>query len=253
MRAIQAAIRLAALSPVVAATGHQNGTQPVRSLDKWEASLGGVGINVLNNATDSVVLANCFSNYTIPAGKEVEVTLPVSGGFWLLPEGEVLNCSRGCAGCFYVTANSTVEHGASVGIGLGELQDSSEGKEDGTGAGDEEQPVTGGGGGLELFAGGKLAANCTDDACFQGWSSAPVAVGSTDSGALLVIQGSPEEGTAGQGGNLRATAVWHPCRWHCRPYRPRPCYRRPCYRPRPRVCHYCNQFGWGTCRWFCHR
>lgn len=198
----------------------------------------GIPIHIKNNASNSVLLANCQVSMILkPQG---EIRGQMLGGFWVVPEEEVFNCSRGCADCFFVSTFADADGARKVRIGYG--IDSEHG-----------QPR---GGGLVIKAGTEEV-ECWDGDCGDDWTKSMTVDTTSGSAVEVVVQGTTEEPTESEKALEASWArrvVARPRYVHVGRVYHRPAYYRP-YRPvapvaRGVACAACSALS--RCWYLCH-
>jgi len=137
----------------------------------------GVPVTMKNNASNSVLLANCQVSMILKPGGEIRGQM--LGGFWVIPEDEVFNCSAGCADCFFVSTFTDADNAQKVRIGYG--VDSADEADD--------QPL---GGGIVVKAGSETV-ECWNGACGDDWTKSMTVDTTGGSAVEVTVQGAAAE------------------------------------------------------------
>jgi hypothetical protein len=226
---------------------------------------------VVNNAPFPVNLVNCANNLTVAASHATTqayasfAELANTSFFWVVPEGESVDCNSGCPECYYVAFGLEAAGGLVMRLGF-ETDDTDDepweefAKNDTSGpaekAGASDAPdgaVTG----LELVVSRasdrvRESAACGPSFCSPGWERDHLVAWNTT--IDLVIAGSSEmQGltTPSSVGHIESLGRWYRRRrvYRRRFYRPavwrRPIWRRPIYPVG--YCLFCSRF----CLWRC--
>jgi len=227
---------------------------------------------VANSASFPVKLVNCAANFTVAASHAETQTyasfaaLANTSFFWVVPEGETVDCDTGCPECFYVAFGLEAGGGLVTRLGFEtDANDDEPWKEfannetsgPGEAAGASDAPdgaVTG----LELVVsrasdGARKSAACGPSSCSPEWERDHAVAWNTT--IDLVITGSSKSEMEGTATSTSLGSIAFLGRWIRRPIgrgrwcRPpvwrRPIWRRPIY-PVP-YCLYCSP----ACYWLC--
>jgi len=208
---------------------------------------GSMPLHVTNNASNSVLLANCEISIALRPGSAIRGNMKAPGGFWVVPEDTVFNCSAGCADCFFISTfvdpGNTLKVRIGYGLDMGSVQPS--------------------GGGIMVKTGSETA-ECSDGDCNADWTknmTVDTTSGSEVEVAILGTAKEPKEsgsteggddmGTEWRGGRGRRVHVG-PTYVHVGPVVRRPGYYRPHYHPVARhavACSMCIPYRcWYRCR-----
>jgi len=234
-----------------------------------EGAAGQMLFRVVNHASFPATLVNCATKFTV-AASHVEkksyasfAALANTSFFWVVPQGESVDCNTGCPECFYVAFGLEAAGGLVMRLGFetnaddeqsleGFANNDTSGLDEAGASGAPDGAVTG----LELVVsrandGVRESTACGPSSCAPDWERDHVVAWNT--AIDLVISGSSEmEGTATPNnlGSIASLGRWRRRRvYRRRWFRPavwrRPIWRRPIYRRVP--CQICS----AVCRWRC--